>query len=109
MAIVGSLFSSIFSARLADSAFAATGKASVAGDSVPTAFGIAAAHPELLVAVQHSFLSGITTACTVVAALCYTAAAAGVIALPGRRFQPPVVATDTAHEPDPRAAVAQQA
>lgn len=108
VAIVGSLFSSIFSARLADSAFAATGRAEEAGDSVPTAFGIVTAHPELLAAVQHSFLSGITAACAVVAALCYAAAAAGVFALPGRRFEPPVVATSTSDESEPRASVAQQ-
>lgn len=98
VAIVGSLFSSIFGARLADSAFAATGKAGEAGNSVPTAFGIATANPELLTVVQHSFLDGVTAACIVVAAICYVAAAAGVIALPGRRFQPPISSTSTSDE-----------
>jgi hypothetical protein len=95
VAIIGSLFSSVFGAHLADSAFAATGKASAAANSVPTAFGIAADNPGLLAAAQHSFLAGLTAACTVIAALCYAAAAAGSVALPGRRFQPPLsVPTD---------------
>lgn len=96
VAIVGSLFSSVFSAHLTDSAFAATGKAGTAGDSVPTAFGIAANNPELLAAAQHSFLAGLTAACAVIAALCYAAAAAGIVALPGRRFQAPFSTTTAA-------------
>jgi EmrB/QacA subfamily drug resistance transporter len=88
VAVVGSLFSSIFGAHLADSAFAATGKASEAADSVQIAFGIATHNPELLAAAQHSFLAGLTAACTVIAGLCYAAAAAGLVALPARRFQP---------------------
>jgi EmrB/QacA subfamily drug resistance transporter len=87
VAIVGSLFSSVFGAHLAGSAFAATGKAGAAANSVQTAFGIAANKPELLTATQNSFLAGLTAACTVIAGLCYAAAAAGIVALPGRRFQ----------------------
>ncbi|WP_063047895.1 MULTISPECIES: hypothetical protein [Nocardia] len=52
---------------------------------MPVAFGIAARHPSLLTAAQDSFLSGLSVACVVVAALCY--AAAGLVALPGRRFR----------------------
>lgn len=96
VAIVGSLFSSIFGAHLADSAFAATGKAGAAADSVQIAFGLATHNPELLAAAQHSFLAGLTTACMVIAGLCYAAAAAGVVALPGRRFQPRLATTTVA-------------
>lgn len=96
VAIVGSLFSSVFSSHLAESVFAATGKAHQAGDSVPIAFSIAANNPELLAADQHSFVAGLTTACTVIAVLCYAAAAAGIVALPGRRFQPPITAATVA-------------
>ncbi|WP_062991333.1 MFS transporter [Nocardia anaemiae] len=87
VAVVGSAFSSIFGSHLLDSAFAATGKATEAADSVPVAFGIAANNPRLLRAAQDAFLSGLSVGCVVVAALCYTAAVAGLIALPGRRFQ----------------------
>jgi EmrB/QacA subfamily drug resistance transporter len=87
VAVVGSLFSSIFGAHLADSAFAVTGRAGAAADSVQIAFGIATHNPELLAAAQYSFLAGLAAACMVIAGLCYTAAAAGIVALPGRRFQ----------------------
>ena len=91
VAIVGSVFSSVFGARLLDSAFAATGQAERAGDSVPTAFAIAGRDPALLQAVQDSFLSGLTVGCLVVSGLCFAAALAGLFALPGRRFRPPVL------------------
>jgi hypothetical protein len=96
VAIIGSLFSSVFSARLADSAFAATGKASAAANSVQITFGIAADNPGVLAAAQHSFLAGLTAACAVIAALCYAAAAAGIVALPRRRLQPPLATTTAA-------------
>ena len=92
VAVVGSVFSSIFAARLLDSAFAATGKATEATDSVPITFRIAGRNSALLTAAQDSFLSGLTVACLVVASLCYAAAVAGLVALPGRRFQPAAMA-----------------
>jgi hypothetical protein len=55
--------------------------------SIPVAFGIAAGNPVLLAEAQQSFLAGLTVACAAVAGACYTAAAAEMIALPGRRFQ----------------------
>jgi hypothetical protein len=63
---------------------------------VQIAFGIAANNPELLAAAQNSFLAGLTAACTVIAGLCYAAAAAGIITLPSRRFQPPFAITTAA-------------
>ncbi|WP_211280710.1 MFS transporter [Mycobacterium arosiense] len=90
VAIVGSLFSSVFGVHLADSAFAATQMSGAAAGSVQIAFGVAANNPQFLAAAQHSFLAGLTAACTMIAGLCYVAAAAGIVALPGRRFQPPL-------------------
>jgi EmrB/QacA subfamily drug resistance transporter len=89
VAVAGSVFSSVFGAHLVDSAFTATGKAAEAADSVPVAFRIAAGNPGLLAAAQDSFLTGLTVACTVIAGVCFVAAAAGILALPGRRFQSP--------------------
>lgn len=83
VAVIGSVFSSVFGAHLLDSAFAATGQAKQAAQSVPVAFGIARADPRLLAAAQHSFLDGLTIGCVVVAVLCYLAAVAGLAALPG--------------------------
>ncbi|WP_197497624.1 hypothetical protein [Mycobacterium sp. 1274756.6] len=93
VAVVGSLFSSIFGARLIDSAFAATGKASEAAASVQVAFAMTTHDPTLATAAQQSFLAGLTAACILIAGLCYLAAAVGVVALPGRRFKPPFAAT----------------
>ena len=86
VAVIGSVFSSVFGARLLDSAFSATGQAETAADSVPLAVAMAGADPALLAAVQDSFLSGLSVGCTVVAGLCFAAAVAGLAALPGRRF-----------------------
>jgi EmrB/QacA subfamily drug resistance transporter len=86
VAVIGSVFSSVFGARLVDSAFAATGQAEAAADSVPVAVGMAGADPGLLAAVQDSFLSGLAVGCTVVGLLCFAAAVVGLWALPGRRF-----------------------
>ncbi|PWN02672.1 MFS transporter [Nocardioides silvaticus] len=86
VAVIGSVFSSVFGARLVDSAFSATGQADTAADSVPVAVAMAGADPTLLDAVQESFLSGLSVGCVVVAGLCFAAAVAGLAALPGRRF-----------------------
>ena len=86
VAVVGSVFSSVFGSRLVDSAFAATGQAHRAGESVPVAFGIAGHDPRLLAAVRDSFLSGLTVGCLVVAGVCFAAAVVGLFALPGRHF-----------------------
>lgn len=86
VAVIGSVFSSVFGSSLHDSAFATTGNANEAADSVPMAFGIARADPALLTAAQNSFFDGLTTACIVVAALCFVAAVTGLATLPGRRF-----------------------
>lgn len=86
VAVIGSVFSSVFGARLLDGAFAATGQAERAGDSVPVAFAIAGHDPALLTAVQDAFLDGLTTGCLAVSAVCFVAAAVGLVALPGRRF-----------------------
>ena len=60
VAVIGSVFSSVFGARLLDSAFSATGQAETAADSVPVAVALAGADPALLAAVQDSFLSGLS-------------------------------------------------
>jgi MFS family permease len=87
VAVVGSVFSSVFGSHLLDSAFAATGQATAAKESVPVAFGIAGHNPALVSAAQDSFLSGLTVGCLVVAGVCFVAALVGLVALPGRRFQ----------------------
>ena len=86
VAVIGSVFSSVFGSRLLDSAFAGTGHAKEATDSVPVAFSIAGTHPPLLAAAQRAFLDALTIGCLTVSGLCFAAALAGLAALPGRRF-----------------------
>jgi EmrB/QacA subfamily drug resistance transporter len=99
VAVIGSVFSSVFGARLLDSTFEATGQAEAAADSVPVAFGMAGTDPALLDAVQESFLAGLSVGCIVVAGLCFAAALAGLWALPGRRFHAAKAAEAEAAEP----------
>jgi len=88
VAIVGSLFASVYGARLADSAFAAVGGEGLqqAKDSVAVAIGIGQSQPGLLTAAQDSFLSGLQAGCFLVAAVCFAGALASIVALPGRGF-----------------------
>ncbi len=53
-------------------------------------------NPALVTAANQSFLAGLAAACTLLAGLCYLAAAVGVAALPGRRFKPPLAETGAA-------------
>jgi EmrB/QacA subfamily drug resistance transporter len=88
VAIVGSLFSSIFGAHLADTAFAALpgGRMEAAKDSVAVAMGMGHTDPALLAAAQDSFMAGLHGACLLVAGICFAGAIAAVFALPGRKF-----------------------
>ena len=90
VAIVGSLFSSVFGARLAESAFAAqpAGMLEQAKDSVAVAIGIGGQDPVLLAATQDSFMSGLHAACLLISAICLVAAVVAAITLPGRNFVP---------------------
>jgi EmrB/QacA subfamily drug resistance transporter len=88
VAVVGSLFSSVYGARLADSAFAAAGGARLeqAKDSVAVAIGLSRSDPRLVAAAQDSFMAGLHAGCLLVAALCLAGAAVAALTLPGRRF-----------------------
>lgn len=88
VAIVGSVFSSVYAAKLAESAFGASPVLGQAKESVGFAMAAAGSDPTLVGAVQSSFLDGLQVAGLVIAALCFAAAAAGAIALPGRRTRP---------------------
>ena len=105
VAIVGSLFSSVYAARLADSAFATAGPGQLeqAQDSVAVATSVGAADPALLAAAQESFLAGLEAGCLLVAGICLAGAVAAAVALPGRHFTPRDAATS---EPEPASAAA---
>ena len=90
VAIVGSLFSSVYAARLADGAFATVGGSRLeqAKDSVAVAMGMAQSNPSLVTAAQDSFLAGLHAACLLVAGVCFAGAVVATVALPGRNFVP---------------------
>ena len=85
VAVIGSVFSSIFGSRLMDSAFGGTSGAHEASESAPYAFAIARRVPSLLGPAQHAFLQGLEVACAVIATVCFAAAVAGLASLPGRQ------------------------
>ncbi|MEP6630951.1 MAG: MFS transporter [Lapillicoccus sp.] len=97
VAVVGSLFSSVFSSRLGGSAFAQLPQSGLAQaqESVTTAISLGQNRPDLLDAARESFMSALHAGTLLVAAVCLLGAAVAAIALPGRGFTPPVVPEPT--------------
>jgi EmrB/QacA subfamily drug resistance transporter len=100
VAVIGSVFTSIYVRHLAHTSvtalpghLAATARSSV-GAALSIAQG-ASAPPHLLAEVTESFMSGFHVACVVAAGVCW-AGALGALALPGRRERQvgPAAATD---------------
>jgi EmrB/QacA subfamily drug resistance transporter len=89
VAIVGSIFSTIFAARLAETPYAGSGHLDQARDSVAYAFAMAGKAPDLLESAQHAFIAGQQLACWILAALSLLGAAASAVALPGREAPSP--------------------
>lgn len=96
VAVLGSIFTSLYADRIGAGAFGAL-PAAVTGsaqESVAGALTAAAGDPELLAALQDAFMSGFHLACAVAAVVCWLGAA-GALALPGRphRAAVPLAAT----------------
>src|SRR4051794_12995396 len=105
VAVVGSVFSSVFGSHLAAGAFSAL-PGSVVGraqDSVGVAQVVAGHDPRLLSAFHDSFMSAMSAACVVVGLLCLAAAVAAAFLLPGRLPAPvePVAEETGAEEAGP--------
>ncbi len=101
VAVVGSIFSSVYAAHLADGVFATqpAGVLAQAQDSVGVAQALGAGSPGLTAAVQDAFMAGLHTSCLVIGLLCLAGALAALAALPGR-----VVPSPLEEEPVPVAA-----
>ncbi|MDX6366234.1 MAG: hypothetical protein QOK30_1310 [Nocardioidaceae bacterium] len=86
VAVVGSVFASVYAARLADGIFHSQPSAVLARaqDSVGTAQRVSAGSPRLTAALQDAFLGGLSTSCVVIGLLCLTGAVAAYLTLPGR-------------------------
>ncbi len=86
VAVVGSVFSSVFGAHLASGRYAGLpgnllGRAQ---DSVGVAQAATVQDPRLVTAFHDSFLAGMSTACIMVGLLCLAGAVAAAVLLPGR-------------------------
>ncbi|MFJ9610575.1 MFS transporter [Kitasatospora sp. NPDC101176] len=98
VAVLGSVFTSLYASHLTTTAFAALPPrvAADAGHSVASALGTAAAagpteRGQLLDAVRAAFMDGFHVACLVAAGVCLLGAVAARLALPGRAPLHPVV------------------
>jgi EmrB/QacA subfamily drug resistance transporter len=100
VAVVGSVFSSVFASHLGSSAFSALPGSVVTSsqDSVGVASVVAARDPRLLNAFHDSFLAGLSTATVMVGVLCLVGAVAAAFLLPGR-LPSPVEAESVESEP----------
>ncbi len=97
VAVVGSLFSSVYAAHLADGQFGRLPAAALtqAQDSVGAALAMASGDPRLALALQASFMDAFSAACVVVGVICLVGALGAAIWLPGREVQvPPTARTD---------------
>jgi hypothetical protein len=99
VAVVGSIFASVFGSHLAAGAYAGLpgdllGRAQ---DSVGVARATAVQDPRLVTAFHDSFLAGMSTACTVVGLLCLAGAVGAAYLLPGR-IRPEVDLAETASD-----------
>jgi EmrB/QacA subfamily drug resistance transporter len=90
VAVVGSVFSSVFGTHLASGAFSSmpTALVSRAQGSVGVAQAMATRDPRLLPAFHDSFMAAMSTACLVVGLLCLAGAVAAALLLPGRLPRP---------------------
>jgi EmrB/QacA subfamily drug resistance transporter len=86
VAVVGSVFSSVFGSHLAGGSFGSLPGSLLARaqDSVGVAQVATVRDPRLLPAFHDSFLAAMSTACVVVGLLCLVGATAAAVLLPGR-------------------------
>jgi hypothetical protein len=106
VAVIGSLFSSVYAARLATEAGGLLDGRALAGaqDSVGAADAMAARVPALRDAMDTAFLAGLHTSCLVIGALCLLGAVAALVALPGNGYRPQL-AFEPAPDAEPIAAL----
>ncbi len=90
VAVVGSVFSSVYAAHLADGAYSrlSPGQLAAAQDSVGAAGALAARTPALVTSMQEAFLAGLHTSSLMIGVLCLVGAAVAAVVLPGRLPRP---------------------
>jgi hypothetical protein len=105
VAVVGSLFASVYADHLAGGAFGRLPGSALAQaqDSVGAALAIGGGDPRLVVAMQDAFMSGLSTSCMVIGTLCLLGAVGALVWLPGR-IRPVAGTTEITPDPEPVAA-----
>ncbi|RYJ06644.1 MAG: DHA2 family efflux MFS transporter permease subunit [Actinomycetales bacterium] len=90
VAVVGSIFASQYSDSLISALDGRVPEKMLAeaADSVGFADALASRMPEISSVVDSSFIDGLNLACIIVGVLCLLGAAAGLVALPGDRYDP---------------------
>ncbi|HET6152717.1 MAG TPA: DHA2 family efflux MFS transporter permease subunit [Marmoricola sp.] len=96
VAVIGSLFSSLYADKLADllTGKVPAGQLSAAQDSVGAAAVVGVHSPVLHHALSIAFVHGLSAATIVIGSLCLVGAVGALVALPGRRFVSPAAAED---------------
>ncbi|MFN8195197.1 MAG: MFS transporter [Nocardioidaceae bacterium] len=102
VAVVGSLFSSVYAGHLADGVFGGlpTGALTAAQDSVGSARQIAMDSPALTEAMHDAFLAGLSTCSLVIGLLCLAGAALAAVTLPRRPVSRSESAVPPVDEPE---------
>jgi EmrB/QacA subfamily drug resistance transporter len=104
VAVIGSLFSSLYADRLLSTLSGVSpAQAEQAAESVAVSDALATADPALLDTVNDAFLVGLHAGCLTIGLLCLAGALFSALALPGRGFVPPHAVAD---EPGPELATA---
>jgi hypothetical protein len=95
VAVIGSLFSSVYADRLLSTLSGVPpAQAEQAAESVAVSDALATADPALLDTVNDAFLVGLHGGCLTIGLLCLAGALFSALALPGRGFVPPHAAVD---------------
>ncbi len=97
VAVVGSLFASVYADKLVGTIFATLPQRALtaAEESVGASQAIATGRPELVAAMDDAFLAAMQTSCIVVGIVCLVGAVGAATALPGRAHR----AADVEDEP----------
>jgi EmrB/QacA subfamily drug resistance transporter len=92
VAVVGSIFSSQYAAKLLELTEGSLDaqSAEAASDSVGFAHALSSRVPGISESVNTAFLDGLSLSCTVVGILCLLGAVITAVALPGNRYKPAV-------------------
>ncbi|MBZ5735620.1 DHA2 family efflux MFS transporter permease subunit [Nocardioides sp. TRM66260-LWL] len=89
VAVIGSVFSSVYASRLGellDGARLPAEQLRAAQESVGVANALGARMPEVRSALETAFMDGLATGCLVIGSLCLLGALGALVALPGRRW-----------------------